>query len=101
MTEKLNRVYQKLDPQKVKPHLMIYGDISASCAHCGAIDLKLTMPHCPECRNDFKYLAFRSVKSHIPKMYKLLEERPDLLLIDYDDYNRNLGASKAEGFFNS
>lgn len=101
MNEKLTRVYQKMDAQKVKVHLMTYGDISASCANCGAIDLKLEMAQCPECKTDFRYLSFRSVKSHIPKMYKLLEERVGLILIDYDDYSRNLAASKAEGFFKS
>jgi len=31
-------------------------------------------------------------------MYKLLEERPDMKIIDYEDYKRNLDAIKAEEF---
>lgn len=90
------RVYEQLDPGKIKPNLLIYGDISGSCASCSKIDCKLEMEQCPQCGAVFNYIAFRNVKSHLPKMYKLLERRPNLKFIDYDDYNRTGAQQKAK-----
>lgn len=98
MGEKLTRVYKKMDISSVKEHLMIYGDLSAACAHCNEMNFKLEATHCPECKTEFKYISFRNIKTHIPKIQKLLVERPKLVIIDYDDYKRNLGALKAEEF---
>jgi len=99
MATKFIRVYKKLDANAIKPHLLIYGDLTGSCANCNKIDLKLEMNLCPECNTEFKYVAFRSVKSHIPKLFKLNEQRPSLTIIDYDDYVKATGKSKAEDFF--
>jgi len=77
---------------------MIYGDLSGSCSKCQAIDLKMDVTVCPKCETEFKYVSFRNVKVHLPKMFKLMEERPHLGIIDYDDYKRNVGALKAEEF---
>ena len=98
MGEKFIRIYKKLDVLTIKPHLMVYGDLSASCANCDKIDLKLEMSHCPGCQTEFKYISFRNIKVHIPKIYKILHERPNLMIVDYDDYKRNIGISKAEEF---
>lgn len=99
MSEKLIRIYKKLDAREIKTHSMIYGDLTASCSNCNKMNIKLEMSACPECKTEFKYIIFKSVKSHIPKMYKLMEERPEMTLVDYEDYKRNIGASKAEDFF--
>jgi len=34
----------------------------------------------------------------MPKIYKIFEERPHIKIIDFDDYNRNIGALKAQEF---
>ena len=99
MSEKFVRVYKKLDVSQIKPHLMIYGDLGATCAACGELDIKLEKINCPNCNTDFRYIAFRNVKSHFPKMYKITEDRPQLIFIDYEDYQKNVGVSKAEDFF--
>lgn len=92
-------VYQKFDISKIKPHLMVYGDLSGACENCGQVDLKLNQTQCPKCQTVFKYVAFRNIKTHIPKLYKLAEERPSLVVIDFDDYKRNLAQIKAREFF--
>jgi len=92
------RVYQPLDIEEVKKHLLIYGDLSANCANCQAIDLKLDVKQCPQCKTDFKFIAFRNVRSHIPKLIKLHEERPEVKLIDFDDYQRHWATHKAQEF---
>jgi hypothetical protein len=95
------RVYKSLDPNTIKPHLLIYGEISGQCANCGEMDVKLHDYQCPVCKTDFHYISFRSTKSHFPKIIKLLQERPSVTLIDYDDYKRSDGASKVDDFFGS
>ncbi|MBF0386108.1 MAG: hypothetical protein HQL27_09620 [Candidatus Omnitrophica bacterium] len=98
MADNLIRIYGLLDSKAIKPNLLIYGDLSAACAKCNKIDLKLDNANCPGCNTEFKYIAFRNVKVHIPKIHKLLNEKPHIKIIDFDDYKRNEGASKAEDF---
>ena len=98
MNEKLVRVYKKLDVNEVKAHLLIYGDLSGCCANCQKMDIKLDVTHCPGCQTEFTYIAFRNIKNHLPKIHKLLEARPHLVLVDHEDYAHNLGAIKAREF---
>ncbi len=99
MAEKFIRSYSKLDLTKIKSQLLIYGDISGACANCNKIDIKINDPVCPECKSEFKYISFRNIKSHLPKLQMLSAQRPSVTVIDFDDYKKELGASKAEDFF--
>ena len=58
MSRKFIRIYKKMDINEIKGHLLIYGDLSAQCANCQAMDLKLDMKSCPKCDAEFKYIAF-------------------------------------------
>ena len=98
MAEKFIRVYRKLNIYDIRDHLLIYGDLAASCSKCKALDLKLDEAKCPHCQAEFKYISFRNVKSHLPKILKLMEQKPHLTLVDFEDYTRILGALKAEEF---
>jgi len=62
------------------------------------MDLNLDTAQCPACQTVFKHIAFLNVKAHMPKIQKLSAERPEIVIIDYDDYKRSLGAIKAEEF---
>lgn len=99
MSENLIRIYQKNDVNQIKPHLMIWGDLSVSCAHCQKMEVPRDATHCPSCQTKFHYITFRQVKSHIPKIHKLMKTRPQLTIIDFDDYSHALGSSKAQDFF--
>lgn len=96
---KFIRVYQNLDINQIKANLLIYGEISGNCAHCQAIDIKLDSPACPQCQTSFKYIAFRHVKSHIAKWPKLMEARPYLVFVDFEDFQKQLGELKARELF--
>lgn len=98
MSQQYIRVYKPFDVKMIKPNILIYGDISGTCGNCQRIDLKLELTHCPECKNEFKYIAFRNIRSHWPKVHKLVAERPNLIIMDYEDYSSNLGANKAREF---
>jgi len=95
MSDKFLRVYNYLNANQIKENCLVYGEISGNCAKCQTIDLKLHMTKCPECGTDFKYIAFRNVKSHMPKMHRLSQER-EVIFIDYNDFHKALSASKAE-----
>lgn len=99
MKNKLIRVYRELDFSDVREHTLLYGDLAGACAHCNALDIPITESICPECRTEFRYIAFRSVKNHVSKMMKLIHENPGIMMIDFDDYKRNLAEAKAEEFW--
>jgi len=98
MNEKYFRIYKKLNFDDVREHLLIYGDLSASCSKCKALDIKLDATQCPSCQTPFKYIAFRNVKQHWPKLSRIMEARPEVFLVDFDDYMRIMGQVKAEEF---
>ncbi|MFA5088507.1 MAG: hypothetical protein WC552_05675 [Candidatus Omnitrophota bacterium] len=98
MNHKYLRIYKKLDFNDVREHLLIYGDLAASCSKCNALDLKMDALKCPKCQTEFKYIAFRNIRNHLPKIPALDESRPHLIMVDFEDYKRLLGVSKAEEF---
>lgn len=98
MAERYVRVFQKMDVKQISEHLLIYGDLSAICGKCKETDLPLRAQTCKQCGTEFKYIAFRQVRNHLPKLKSLSEERPSLTFIDYDDFKRNLGEVKAKDF---
>ena len=98
MGEKWIRVYRKFNPQAIKANLLVYGDLTGSCENCSHMDVKLDAAICPACKTGFRYIAFRNIKTHFPKIEKLMEANPAVIIIDYDDYKRTVGASKAEDF---
>ena len=98
MSQKFIRVYKKLDIDEISAHLIICGDLSSSCGNCKEVNLKYDMPKCPKCNTEFKYVTFRNVKDNIPKMQKIAEASPEMVLVDFDDFKRITGALKAERF---
>ncbi len=98
MSHRLIRVYKNLDIHEIKEHLLICGDLSGQCAKCQELGVKFDVPKCPQCGADFKFLAFKNIRDHYPKVQKLLSERPDLVLVDHDDFKRLSTAMKAEEF---
>lgn len=98
MSEKLIRIYKKFYIDEIKAHLLIYGDLGGSCAACQKMDIKWETTHCPSCKTEFKYIGFRNPKAHMPKILKINAERPQVVIIDYEDYNHHIGAMKAQDF---
>lgn len=98
MNERFLRVYKKIDLHDIKEHLLVYGDLSANCANCQTLDLPLNAHQCPHCKSEFKYIGFRNVRNHLPKLQKIAAERPSIILVDYDDFAKAMAAMKAEEF---
>jgi phage FluMu protein Com len=87
-----------MDVYQVKEHLLLYGDLSGSCGKCNHVDLKLDSIQCPSCKTTFEFVSFRNPKMHLPKIHKLLNDHPQMTIVDYDDYKTSLGAAKAHDF---
>ena len=98
MTSRLIRIYKNLDIQNIKEHLLICGDLAGQCAKCQELGIKFDVRQCPHCGTNFTYMSFKNIKDHLPKVQRFLSERPDLVLVDYDDFKRLSGALKAEEF---
>lgn len=97
MIQRYLRVYKKMDIDQIKDHLIIYGGLAGNCSKCNCMGIKLDTTHCPECQTEFKFLTFRNISENLPKIHKMSETRPELSIIDYDDYRRITGSIKAEG----
>jgi len=98
MSEQFIRVYQNRNIKDIEEHLLAYGDTSGSCAKCNALDLKLALTKCPKCGTYFKFVSFRNIKVHLPKVQKLKSDRPDVEIVDFDDFKRMSGERKAREF---
>ena len=95
MAKQMIRIYHDLEFTDVKEHLLEYGMLSGMCAKCKAMDIKLNERVCPKCGTEFKYVAFQSVREHLPKMIKLHAERPGIQFVDHQDFKRIEAETKA------
>ena len=97
------RIWQKVDIEEVKKHLLIVGDIAADCANCREIGIKYAQTQtCPQCGAEFKFITARatgSLKVSGPQVKRIKERRPDLTFVDYDDFRSITGAKTARDFF--
>ncbi len=100
------RTYQCYDMDEVKKSLVIVGDLTGNCASCNALGINAyEAKACPECGNVFRYVASRRLETHPGERFQLAkrfaEKRPDLILIDYADYQKAFGDKAARDFFNA
>ncbi|MFA6599404.1 MAG: hypothetical protein WC352_04420 [Candidatus Omnitrophota bacterium] len=98
------RTYREYDWDDVRAHLLILGDLSADCASCRALGIDAsTARECPECKTAFKYVTSRRLEAHpgerFPTVRRFLGKRPELIFIDFTDYQQTLGHKKARDFF--
>ncbi len=93
------RVFQSLNLDEIKKHLLVVGDLSAVCENCRKLDVKMESPVCPECKTEFKFAAFRSLKIPKAKVAKLMAQRPSMKIIDFEDYTQAKGSSKLDDLF--
>ncbi|HTL48736.1 MAG TPA: hypothetical protein VL688_11820 [Verrucomicrobiae bacterium] len=100
------RVYQEFDLEDVEKHLLIMGDLSADCSACRALGIDgYTATSCPECGVPFKYITSRRIETHQGERFttvrRIREKRPEMVFIDYGDFQKAVGQKKARDFFGS
>lgn len=90
----------------VKTHLLILGDSYGDCASCRQLGMdpwKAT--ECAGCHTKFNFIASRRSITHPGERFsiakRILEKRPDLQFIDFDDYQKAVGNQTARDFFSS
>ncbi len=98
------RSWQKFDVTEVGKHLMILGDSNGDCASCRELGINpWKAKECPQCHTAFQFIASRRLVEHPGERFSVAhrvhEARPDLQMIDYDDYQKTVGADKARDFF--
>jgi len=98
------RVWQPVDIESIKQHLLIVGDLTADCASCRALGIKYAdARECPECKTVFHFITARGAVGSTMKMGSIVKRikarRPDLTFVDYDDYKALTGKQSARDFF--
>lgn len=88
------RVWEDLDLVDVEKHLIVVGDLSAECFCCHKLGIDSKARACPDCSAIFKYIGFRR-KIQIFYLRKVKEERPRIVIIDFDDFKKSLGKRDA------
>ena len=88
-----------MDIDEIKEHLFVLGDLSGSCNKCLEVGLSDNLTSCPQCKTEFRYLAFRQPETNMPKLMRFKETRPDLTFVDYQDFKRITASTKAKEFF--
>jgi len=88
------RLWEELDLADIEKHLIVVGDLSAECFCCHKVGIDSKARACPGCSAIFKYIGFRR-KVQIPYLYKVREERPRIVIIDFDDFKKSLGKRDA------
>ena len=99
------RIWVELDMDHVRKHLILADESLGSCASCKdlGIDLK-TARTCPNCGTEFLYATTRPVGSGKTADFKILSrirvKRPDLTIIDWNDYDHGQGKLSARELLN-
>ena len=106
MTNVHLRVWQPFDLRDVEEHLIVLGDCSGNCAKCRELGIDPWVEkECPACHTKFTYITTRRFATHPAERFRfarrVLENRPDLRLVDYEDYQKAVGSRKAKDFFKS
>lgn len=96
------RVWQELDLDTVKKHLLLIDDLYGTCAACKQIGLNyLKDPSCSGCGTEFKYLATRlKDPAETGKILRrIIKEKLPLTLIDREDYEKAVAEKNLGGLF--
>jgi len=87
------RVWKEFDINDISEHLLIVGDAAGDCSKCRTLGIDYSNAKtCPKCATVFKYVASRT-----KEIKKIINKRPDLIFIDFDDYKKVSGKIKARG----
>ena len=99
MAKRLIRVWEEFDIEDVSSHLIIIGDLHASCGNCSQIGLNPSVDSCPQCKVEFKYATFTSGKDRSSQFAKMRDKMRNKIFIDYSDFKRCKAESKVKDFF--
>lgn len=101
MEKYLIRFWKETEVEDLAKHLLIVGELTGDCANCREINIDYTREkYCPKCKTEFKYITSRPAalakSSRFSIMKRIKDRRPDLILIDHQDYKEIMGKIKAK-----
>ncbi|MCM8832265.1 MAG: hypothetical protein NC918_08745 [Candidatus Omnitrophica bacterium] len=91
------RVWEELELNDIKKHLLIIGELSCECFCCHAIGIEVGAKNCPNCGTVFKYIGFRR-KIDSGYIKKLKQEDSEKIFIDFDDFKKAISKQEAKKF---
>jgi len=96
------RVWTEIEVDDVQKHIIMVEDKFGHCPGCKQIGIELKdLKKCPGCGREFKYVTSKDAKSGKTEIVMRTKKKlPDLIFVDYDDYDRVTGKKKAESLFN-
>ena len=94
------RVWKQFSLDEIKDSLLIVGELTSDCGRCKEVGLSVDhSKSCPHCGAAFRFVTSRQAAGSVPNHYRgvgrITSRRPDLIFIEYDDYKRSTGKSKA------
>ena len=96
------RVGTELDVEDVQQHIIMVEDKYGHCPGCKKIGIELKeLSNCPGCGREFKYVTSKDARAGKHDIVMRTRKKlPELVFVDYDDYERVTGKKKAESLFN-
>jgi NADH pyrophosphatase NudC (nudix superfamily) len=96
------RVWKELKVEDVQNHIIMVEDKFGHCPGCKQIGIELKeLKNCPGCGREFKYVTSKDARGGKTDIVSRTRKKlPDLIFVDYDDYERVTGKKKAESLFN-
>ena len=98
----LLRIWQEVDIKDVQEHILMADDLFGFCPSCKTPGLKLhDLNKCPNCSREFKYVTSKDAKGSksAEVVMRLKKKLPNLIFVDYDDYERLSSKNKAADLF--
>ncbi len=96
------RVWSEISIEDVQDHIIMVEDKYGHCPGCKQIGIELKdLDKCPGCGREFKYVTSKDAKNGRHEIVARTRRKlPDLIFVDYDDYERITGKKKAQNLFN-
>ena len=96
------RIWTEVDMKDIEDHIIMVDDKFGHCPQCKKIGIELKdLKKCPSCERTFKYVTSKEAKHGKEEIVTRTRKKlPDLIFVDYDDYERITAKLKAGNLFN-
>lgn len=98
----LIRIWQEADIKDIQEHIVMVDDLFGFCPGCKTPGLKLQdISKCPNCGRQFKYVTSKDARGNksFETVMRLKKKLPQLVFVDYDDYEKLSSKNKAADLF--
>jgi len=95
------RIWNEIDIKEIQDHIIIANDQYGYCPGCKKIGFKIDgIEECPQCGREFRYVTSADSAGGKSGVIKHIKKKlPDLIFVDYNDYEQQAGKKKAEDLF--